>query len=55
MPPEIRQKYEELLELIKPGKSWKNYREELHTINPPCIPFIGIYQTDLVRLHFDCV
>lgn len=26
------------------------YRQSLHTINPPCVPFLGLYLTDLVFL-----
>jgi son of sevenless-like protein len=37
--------------LTKPEKSWANYRRELHGINPPCIPFLGIYQTDLTFIE----
>jgi son of sevenless-like protein len=47
LPVEIKKMYEELLVLTAPGKSWKYYRDTLHTINPPCIPFLGVYQTDL--------
>jgi len=29
-------------------KSYKEYRETLHTIQPPCVPYLGVYLTDLV-------
>ena len=31
-------------------KSFKNYREALVTVNPPCIPYLGLWQTDLTFL-----
>lgn len=37
--------------LTKPEKSWANYRKTLHGVNPPCIPFIGVYQTDLTFIE----
>ncbi|KAF9106870.1 hypothetical protein BGX27_008958 [Mortierella sp. AM989] len=33
------------------AKSWGDYRQELHNANPPCVPFIGIYLTDLVMIQ----
>ena len=33
--------------LIKQFYSYRAYREHLHTITPPCIPYMGIYLTDL--------
>jgi hypothetical protein len=35
-------------ELVSSAKSFKQYRETLHTVNPPCVPYIGVYQTDLI-------
>ncbi|KAF9375225.1 hypothetical protein BGX21_003856, partial [Mortierella sp. AD011] len=33
------------------AKSWGDYRQELHNANPPCVPFIGVYLTDLVMIQ----
>ncbi|KAF9201163.1 hypothetical protein BGZ49_008621, partial [Haplosporangium sp. Z 27] len=33
------------------AKSWGDYRQELHSANPPCVPFIGIYLTDMVFIQ----
>ncbi|KAF9429402.1 hypothetical protein BGZ76_001355, partial [Entomortierella beljakovae] len=33
------------------ARSWSDYRQELHNANPPCVPFIGIYLTDLVMIE----
>ena len=43
--------YEELQKMTQPAKSWANYREVLKISNPPSIPYIGVYQTDLVFLE----
>ncbi|KAG0378908.1 hypothetical protein BGX24_002402 [Mortierella sp. AD032] len=32
-------------------KSWMDYRQELHSANPPCVPFVGVYLTDLVMIQ----
>lgn len=37
--------------LIKTEKNFSNYREALHVANPPCIPFLGVYLTDLVFIE----
>jgi len=37
--------------LTKPEKSWANYRRTLHGVNPPCVPFLGVYQTDLTFIE----
>eukprot|EP00158_Paraphelidium_tribonemae_P009049 Partr_v1_DN28755_c0_g1_i1_m62954 putative Son of sevenless homolog len=42
---------DELSELMSQEKSCKNYRHLLHTIDPPCIPFIGVYLTDLTMIE----
>ncbi|KAF9577223.1 hypothetical protein BGW38_007714, partial [Lunasporangiospora selenospora] len=33
------------------AKSWADYRAELHAANPPCVPFVGVYLTDLVMIQ----
>ncbi|KAF8936047.1 hypothetical protein BGZ47_009689 [Haplosporangium gracile] len=37
--------------LTSSAKSWAEYRAELHSVNPPCVPFVGIYLTDLVMIE----
>ncbi|KAI1315604.1 hypothetical protein EDD11_000614 [Mortierella claussenii] len=41
----------ELQQLMSVGKNWAEYREELHNVNPPCVPFVGMYLTDLVMIQ----
>jgi len=42
---------EDIRTLTAPEKSWANYRNKIHKINPPCIPFLGVYQTDLTFIE----
>jgi len=37
--------------LTNPLKSWANYRKTIHEVDPPCVPFIGVYQTDLTFIE----
>eukprot|EP01094_Clydonella_sp_ATCC50884_P000606 TRINITY_DN10466_c1_g1_i1.p1 TRINITY_DN10466_c1_g1~~TRINITY_DN10466_c1_g1_i1.p1 ORF type:complete len:196 (-),score=35.34 TRINITY_DN10466_c1_g1_i1:364-951(-) len=39
--------FHELKELLKATQNWKRYREELKRCNPPVIPYLGMYLTDL--------
>jgi len=47
MHPKINALLESLRELIASTKNFGLYRETLHAANPPCIPFLGVYLTDL--------
>ncbi|KAI3638168.1 hypothetical protein MIR68_003779 [Amoeboaphelidium protococcarum] len=51
VPVKFRQMFTELETLMLEDKSCKNYRQMLHTINPPCIPFLGVYLTDLTMIE----
>lgn len=42
---------ESLRDLITTTKNFAQYREALHIANPPCIPFMGVYLTDLVFIE----
>eukprot|EP01133_Synstelium_polycarpum_P004020 gene4020-4656_t len=37
--------------LMAPKHNYKVYRDVLHTKNPPCLPFLGVYLTDLTFLE----
>ncbi|KAI5285285.1 hypothetical protein KEM54_000689 [Ascosphaera aggregata] len=39
---------ERLRTLMQTTKNFALYRQTLHNVNPPCIPFLGIYLTDLI-------
>jgi son of sevenless-like protein len=51
VPAKAKSQFEDLEALMQEDKSYKAYRQNLHTLNPPCIPFIGIYLTDLTFIE----
>lgn len=51
VPAKHRNTFLELETLMLEEKSCKNYRTLLHTVNPPCIPFLGVYLTDLTMIE----
>ncbi|KAF2972515.1 hypothetical protein GQX73_g1211 [Xylaria multiplex] len=42
---------ESMRRLMASTKNFAEYREALHTTNPPCIPFFGVYLTDLTFIE----
>ncbi|KAJ3427944.1 guanine nucleotide exchange factor [Anaeramoeba flamelloides] len=44
---QLKDKFVALKEIMKSSGSYSNYRQYLHSINPPCIPYLGVYLTDL--------
>jgi son of sevenless len=49
--PKTNAMLEVLRNLISTTKNFAQYREALHIANPPCIPFMGVYLTDLVFIE----
>eukprot|EP01104_Vermistella_antarctica_P005909 TRINITY_DN16657_c0_g1_i1.p1 TRINITY_DN16657_c0_g1~~TRINITY_DN16657_c0_g1_i1.p1 ORF type:complete len:1049 (+),score=228.63 TRINITY_DN16657_c0_g1_i1:400-3546(+) len=47
LPQSLRKNFEELNELMNPNQAYSVYRSALHNVDPPCIPFLGVYLTDL--------
>ncbi|KAL4893715.1 ras guanine nucleotide exchange factor domain-containing protein [Aspergillus ambiguus] len=45
--PRIRETLQEMRDLMASDKNFARYRETLRQTNPPCVPFLGIYLTDL--------
>eukprot|EP01103_Thecamoeba_quadrilineata_P013977 TRINITY_DN4029_c0_g1_i2.p1 TRINITY_DN4029_c0_g1~~TRINITY_DN4029_c0_g1_i2.p1 ORF type:complete len:920 (-),score=181.35 TRINITY_DN4029_c0_g1_i2:173-2932(-) len=43
--------FRELVELMSVSNNWKNYREALNTCNPPALPYLGTYLTDLTFME----
>lgn len=33
--------FEDMRTIMSRDKSYKNFREYLHQVNPPCIPYLG--------------
>jgi len=44
-------KKDEMENLMSAKSSYKNYRASLHSIQPPCIPYIGTYLIDLTYIE----
>ncbi|KAI9828806.1 MAG: hypothetical protein M1832_001911 [Thelocarpon impressellum] len=42
---------EQMRSLMASTKNFAEYRETLHLANPPCIPFFGVYLTDLTFIE----
>ncbi|KAL5965178.1 Ras-specific guanine nucleotide-releasing factor 1, partial [Taenia solium] len=42
-----KQSFDKLLTLVAANARFKNMRERLHRCDPPCIPYLGMYLTDL--------
>ncbi|KAG0042697.1 hypothetical protein BGZ83_000175 [Gryganskiella cystojenkinii] len=51
VPQRTMNSFEELQTLMGVNKNWAEYREVLHSVNPPCVPFLGVYLTDLVMIQ----
>eukprot|EP01103_Thecamoeba_quadrilineata_P006394 TRINITY_DN1611_c0_g1_i1.p1 TRINITY_DN1611_c0_g1~~TRINITY_DN1611_c0_g1_i1.p1 ORF type:complete len:923 (+),score=205.66 TRINITY_DN1611_c0_g1_i1:75-2843(+) len=45
------QNYKELQLLMATESNFRNFRTALHTTNPPCIPYFGVYLTDLTFIE----
>jgi hypothetical protein len=41
------ERYEYYKKVMDSTKNFSAYREILHSVNPPCVPFLGVYLTDL--------
>ncbi|KAF9931934.1 hypothetical protein FBU30_009229 [Linnemannia zychae] len=51
VPAKVMTTYASLQAVTNSAKSWADYRQELHNANPPCVPFVGVYLTDLVMIQ----
>lgn len=51
----VSQKYvlvfESLEQLMSASRNWANYREMIHKLKPPCVPFLGRYLGDLTFIE----
>ncbi|ORY86258.1 cell division control protein [Protomyces lactucae-debilis] len=51
IPSRLMQTVESLNDLISAAKNFSAYRETLHSHQPPCVPFLGVYLTDLTFIE----
>ncbi|KAJ9066166.1 hypothetical protein DSO57_1012156 [Entomophthora muscae] len=47
VPPKVRATLDHHKQMMESSRNFARYREMLHSIDPPCVPFLGIYLTDL--------
>eukprot|EP01111_Echinosteliopsis_oligospora_P014929 TRINITY_DN5748_c1_g1_i1.p1 TRINITY_DN5748_c1_g1~~TRINITY_DN5748_c1_g1_i1.p1 ORF type:complete len:673 (+),score=164.12 TRINITY_DN5748_c1_g1_i1:79-2019(+) len=47
MPRQVHQVYESLQAALSSNQAYREYRNLLSHANPPCIPYLGVYLTDL--------
>eukprot|EP00033_Pygsuia_biforma_P003660 GCRY01004008.1.p1 GENE.GCRY01004008.1~~GCRY01004008.1.p1 ORF type:complete len:1016 (+),score=234.23 GCRY01004008.1:232-3279(+) len=47
LPKQSQKVLEDLEHVMSPKDRYRTYRELLHNINPPCIPYLGVYLSDL--------
>ncbi|OAA64259.1 cell division control protein [Niveomyces insectorum RCEF 264] len=51
VPQKTQSTLESMRKLMASTKNFGEYREALHAANPPCIPFFGVYLTDLTFIE----
>ncbi|KAF9104726.1 hypothetical protein BGX29_001408 [Mortierella sp. GBA35] len=51
VPSKAMSTYATLQAVTNSAKSWTDYRQALHSADPPCVPFVGVYLTDLVMIQ----
>ena|SRR3990167_2034898 len=44
-------KFQSLVKLMSPDKSWQEYRNLLDTLSPPLVPYLGVFLTDLTFIQ----
>jgi hypothetical protein len=51
LPEQSQQILQSLNELMHPSQAYANYRNAIHEANPPCVPFLGTYLTDITFIE----
>jgi len=51
LPQETQQVLQQLIDLMDAASSYSTYRQTLHDVNPPCVPFLGTYLTDITFIE----
>jgi len=51
VPPKSRAKFEELQTTMSQQNNYATLRNLLHSVDPPCIPYLGMYLTDLTFIE----
>ncbi|KJE92340.1 hypothetical protein CAOG_03326 [Capsaspora owczarzaki ATCC 30864] len=51
VPEKVRQQFKAIEDLVGASSNYKQYRTRLHNLDPPCIPYIGVYLSDLTFIE----
>ncbi|TPX39964.1 hypothetical protein SeLEV6574_g06897 [Synchytrium endobioticum] len=51
LPVKMIQSLDTLRKLMNPAKNFSTYRDSLKGVTPPCVPFLGVYLTDLTFIE----
>ncbi len=43
--------YDQLQAVVSRDQSYKALRAQLHSLDPPCVPYLGVYLTDLIFIE----
>jgi RasGEF domain/RasGEF N-terminal motif len=46
-----RKQFSALIEEMSPDMNYRQYRAELKAVSPPCVPYLGVYLTDLTFIE----
>ncbi len=46
-----KRKYDDISALMARESNFQKFREHLHSVDPPCIPYLGVYLTDLTFIE----
>jgi len=51
LPKKTQAQFETAMQLMNSEGSYKAYRDALHNANPPCVPYLGLYLTDVTFIE----
>ena len=49
--PKVKTSFEGLKKVVDVSRNYAALRQQFQEVNPPCVPFMGMYRTDLIFIH----